>query len=326
MQIFKSKKQSAPCMVIFITLLVLGAVGCTGGRGKGVNPYDYGNPEYKSMKDIPEAHDEVMAFKDPPTPEIPDRTADEYEALGDAMLKKGSLHIAFLQYERSLEKQPDNIRVAYKIGKAYLMGNKMEEAEQQFWKVLEKDPQHASAWEGMGRVYFARQAYHEAEGYFFKALTIEKGLWRSHNFLGYIYDAQGHQSLAAKQYVEALAIRPRQGSIYNNLGVAFSMDGRYLEAAEAFQAAIKMNYTEPKVYNNLGLALAKLELYDQALEVFIKGVGEAQAYNNMGCIYLNDGDYANAIASFEKAIEIEPHYYVKAGKNLQKAKKAAQNM
>jgi hypothetical protein len=39
---------------------------------------------------------------------FPEMTSDEYERLGDALLSRGKLHIAYLQYERSLKINPNN--------------------------------------------------------------------------------------------------------------------------------------------------------------------------------------------------------------------------
>jgi len=46
------------------------------------------------------------------------------------------------------------------------------------------------------------------------------------------------------------------------------------------------------------------------------------AYNNLGCVYLKQGEFDKAISCFEKAIEINPTFYIKAGENLRKARVA----
>jgi tetratricopeptide (TPR) repeat protein len=72
----------------------------------------------------------------------------------------------------------------------------------------------------------------------------------------------------------------------------------------------------------LGLVLARLERYQQAFEAFRQESNEAQAYNNLGCVYLNEGKYKKAISCFEKAIAVSPGFYVKANQNLKKARMA----
>jgi tetratricopeptide (TPR) repeat protein len=64
--------------------------------------------------------------------------------------------------------------------------------------------------------------------------------------------------------------------------------------------------------------------YQEALEVFKKSGDEASAHNNLGCVYMADGKYKEAIEAFEKALEIKPGFYLKAYENLKKAKAAYQ--
>ena len=66
--------------------------------------------------------------------------------------------------------------------------------------------------------------------------------------------------------------------------------------------------------------MANLGRYDEALEAFKVAGAESRAYNNIGCIYLGKGMFEEAVECFEKAIELEPGYYAKAGDNLKKAK------
>ena len=86
-------------------------------------------------------------------------TANEYERLGDALLQKGNLHIAYLQYERSLQRDPNNIRVEYKKGLALLKGKQYDEAVKQFESVLKKKSDYVLAYEGLGRAYFYKKDY-----------------------------------------------------------------------------------------------------------------------------------------------------------------------
>ncbi len=52
---------------------------------------------------------------------LPEITSDEYEKLGDALSRKGNLHLAYMQYEKSLQLKPGNIRAEYKKGRALLL-------------------------------------------------------------------------------------------------------------------------------------------------------------------------------------------------------------
>jgi tetratricopeptide (TPR) repeat protein len=250
---------------------------------------------------------------------LPEITADEYEHLGDALLKKRNLHIAYLQYERSLQRNPNNIRVEYKKGLTLLAGGKYDDAIGQFKTVLEKKPGYVPAYEGLGRAYFYKKDYVGSENFFRLAVSMEPKLWKVHNYLGNIYDFQTKYETAIGEYKSAIAVNPKAGFVYNNLGVSYSMAGQYRQAVKAFNKAIEYKYAKSKVYNNLGIALSNLKRYNQALEAFRKGGTEAQAYNNLGVVYLKQGKFEQASDCFEKAIRIDPKFYVIANENLKKA-------
>ena len=98
--------------------------------------------------------------------------SDEYERLGDTLLRRGKLHIAYLQYERSLKVNPNNLRAEYKKGLALLLKKKNDAAIEQFYVVLEKDRNFALAYEGIGRALLNKKKYSEAEINFQKTLQI----------------------------------------------------------------------------------------------------------------------------------------------------------
>ncbi len=257
---------------------------------------------------------------------LPKLTADEYERLGDALLQKGNLQIAYLQYERSLQRNPGNIRVEYKEGLALLVGKKYDSAVRQFKAVLKKKSDYVPAYDGLGRAYFYKHDYVKAEKYLRRAVDMNPKLWEAHNYLGNIYDFQKKNEAAVREYRSAIAINPNAGFVYNNLGVSYSMTGQQRKAIEAFNRAIESKYATSKVFNNLGIALSNLGRYNEALEAFEKGGTEAQAYNNLGVVYLKHGKFKQASDCFEKAINIDPKFYTIANENLKKARMSSSQL
>ena len=248
--------------------------------------------------------------------------AVKYESLGDIYFEKNNLHKAFLQYEKSLKLQPDNISVLYKKALCLAAGRRNEEAVKEFKALIKKKPDYALAYQGLGRAYFQTEEYEEAEIHFRKALGLDSTLWKAHNFLGIIYDRQKKQGNAVKAYNAAIALIPRNGLLYNNLGVSFYKAGAFDKAVEAFNKAVENGYTDDKVHNNLGLALSKAGRYRNAWEAFRQAGDEPAAFNNLGCGLLEQGAYDKAIRCFERAIKINPKLYPIASENLQKARMA----
>ncbi len=244
----------------------------------------------------------------------------ELEQLGDSLRERGELRMAFVQYEKALKLRPDNPMLIYKEGMLSLVADRTEDALKEFSKALTIDPGLAPACDGMGQAYFRKGEIEKAQNAFYKAVKLDPTLWNSWNKLGLIHDRQGLHKQAIQEYLLAIELRPRDGALYNNLGVSYTYNQEYDAAIAALNRAIDLNYTEKKVYNNLGLALGQTQRYDASLEAFRKAGSEAQAMNNLGVVYLIQNNLTKAIQSFEKAIELEPAYYVTAGENLKKAR------
>jgi tetratricopeptide (TPR) repeat protein len=305
---------------LIINFMMFAFLGCA-SRPVSLQPViESGNPFKKQListsgAPLTGAGNDAEAFRT-----LPEMTGDEYERLGDALLNKGNLHIAYIQYEKSLQRNPNNIRVECKKGLALLAGEKYGDAIRQFETVLKKKPGYVPACEGLGRAYFYKKDYVEAEKYFRRAVDMDPKLWKAHNYLGNIYDFHKKPETAIGEYKSAISVNPKAGFVYNNLGVSYSMAGQYRQAVKAFNKAVEFKYSKRKVYNNLGVALSNLKRYDQALEAFRKGGTEAQAYNNLGVVYLKHNKIKQAYDCFEKAIKIDPKFYIIANENLKKTR------
>ena len=92
------------------------AGGCTTGKGFKLS-IETGGSEQKNM-----GVEQQTSFVSDETKPLPEITGDEYEQLGDTLLSKGNLYLAYVQYEKSLKLNPGTTRVEYKKGLALLLG------------------------------------------------------------------------------------------------------------------------------------------------------------------------------------------------------------
>lgn len=281
-------------------------------------------PELKSTaKGDLNSYDRMKAANDAgeTVSNLPEMNAGSHEALGDAMMAQGDFQSAYNHYKKALDMGAgsDRSRLEYKQGLAFLYAGKHDAAMSHFEAVLDHDPDYAAAYQGIGRIYLKRGDLEKAKAQFQRAVTLDSDLWQSQNYLGTIYDREGAWDEAVNAYKSALAVKPREGSVLNNLGTSYLLSGNNDLAAEMFELAIQDGFTENRVFNNLGLALARAGRFDEALQAFKTAVGEAAAYNNLGCVHLQDGRYRMAIECFEKAITLDPKFYVTASDNLKKA-------
>ena len=248
---------------------------------------------------------------------LPALSCNEYEQIGDLNLKRYRLSVAFVNYERASKCGGEKTRLEYKKGLVNLYGKIYDDAIVQFNTVLQKDPQNSLAHEGLGIAYFQKANYIYAERNFWKAIEYNPSSWKSHNFLGVIYDYEHKHKKAIKRYQAAINIKPEKAALYNNLGLSFYLSGQYKKAYQELKQATKLDSSSDRIQNNLALVLTKLMDYDKALIVFKNAGNLAQAYNNLGCVYLAEGRKKEAIRNFQKALESRPQFYEIANENLE---------
>jgi Flp pilus assembly protein TadD len=247
-----------------------------------------------------------------------DLTAAEYERLGDIYLGKGDPINTFTHYEKSLQKDPHNTRIHYKKGLLFLIEGMNNDAIASFDKVLEKEPGNALAHRGLGQAYFQLKQNDKAKEHLLKAVSLDNSLWNAHNLLGIINDSEKNHQLAIAEYEKALETKKNNGIVHNNMGLSYAMAGNYQGAIDSYNRAIREGYTDNKVFNNLGFALFMTGKKREAFEAFKKGGDEAQAFNNLGSMYLVAGDHEKAKKCFEDAIVLKPAFYETANENLKK--------
>jgi Flp pilus assembly protein TadD len=307
------------CSRFLLIFLVVALMGCA-SRNTPQTQLIRQASEYRQMMDRQKASADEEALK-----KVPPLTAEGYEKLGDQYFLQGKPDIAFKNYYEALRLEPGQIRVRYKIGRLFLEKRIQEEAEKEFQGILEKNPDYALAHDGLGRVYFSQNKLSEAEKEFSRAIQLDSSLWQAYNFLGIIYDRQKEFKKAFAHYQKAIALQPNVGILYNNLGISLFLKGEYDASLEALIEGEKLDPNNKRILNNLGLLLCKKGRFQEAFETFKRSGSEASAYYNIGCFYLIEKKYKEAIQSYQKAIDAKPEFYVEAYEKMNKAKAALAN-
>lgn len=254
---------------------------------------------------------------------IPEMNEEGYEKWGDYYMEQGNYGKAYMQYYKALKLKPEHTGIRDKIARIYLKKGMAEQASTEFRNILSYDPDNARAFEGLGRAYLKMDMLEEAEKNFRQAVKFDPELWQAYNFLGIIHERRGMYDRAIEDYKIAVSLQPKKASLFNNLGMAFYSIGEYEKAVNSFNLALKTEPSNARILNNLAMALCRLERYDEAVEVFERAGGRASAYNNIGYIYMVEGKSSEAVRAFEKAIESNSRFYVKAYENMMNAKPAS---
>lgn len=96
-----------------------------------------------------------------------------------------------------------------------------------------------------------------------------------------------------------------------NLAISFHNQKNISEAIKAYRHVIEMDPNFFEAYNNLGLIYLEMGDYDNSLKTLKEAIeinpNYEKALNNLGIIYYLKGDNKKAMEVFQKAIEINPN-------------------
>jgi len=125
------------------------------------------------------------------------------------------------------------------------------------------------------------------------------------------YEAQGDWPKAQETLQKAIEKKPEDPRLHNELGFVYRKRGYYDLAVTEYNKAIKLDPYYIEAFYNRGTLFYTIGEIDKAKTDFEKVISVdknfAQAFNNLGLIYqLFIKNFDEALASYKKAIEIEP--------------------
>ena len=148
----------------------------------------------------------------------------------------------------------------------------------------------------------------------YKAL-IEKrpDLAAPQNLLATILDEKGELELAETHYKKALEIDSSFVPALNNLAYLYARQNKDLNTAlDLAQRAKEKSWNSPAVLDTLGWVYYKKELYDSAITEFKGSIekysGNPMFHYHLGLAYNKKWDYANAVKSLNKALELDTNF------------------
>jgi protein O-mannosyl-transferase len=171
-----------------------------------------------------------------------DCTVDNVNAhlnLGNALLQKGRVNDAIVQYQQALQIEPDYAQVHYNLGNAFLQKGSMDDAITQYQEALRFDPGYAQADNNLGYALLQKGNVDNAIAHYQSALQIDPDYAEAHNNLGYALLQKGSVDEAIIHFQKALEIQPDYAQAHNNLGNALLRKGKVDEAKIQFQKALQ---------------------------------------------------------------------------------------
>jgi Flp pilus assembly protein TadD/transglutaminase-like putative cysteine protease len=128
------------------------------------------------------------------------------------------------------------------------------------------------------------------------------------NELGLAQLRLGQFDDAASSFRKQIAVNPYDEHAYDYLGITLQQQRKYDEAAETFRKQIGVNPLDPIAHAALGALFLEQHKYADAVPELDKASvlmpDNAGIQVSLGQAYLNTGDKENALAAFQKGVEL----------------------
>jgi tetratricopeptide (TPR) repeat protein len=232
--------------------------------------------------------------------------------LGVMRLGAGDVRGAAEQFERLAAADPSDADAQIRVGEALLQQNRPADAVAYLERAATLRPRDPAPLRALANVDKHRGDLASAAERYRKALAIEPHDDVSRNNLATLYARQGDRERALAEYQRALAENPHATQIHLNLAsLLFSM-GRLDDAAAHLHEAVNIDPGDPKAYVTSGAILMQFKDYPNAARMFRAAIrlnrDSYEAFNLLGVALVAQGNTAEAIYNFGRAIDLKPDY------------------
>ncbi len=237
---------------------------------------------------------------------------------GNQELAAGNNDAALALFVKSLNLQPNNAELLSKVGLIHANKHNLNLAEEAYRLALKQQADNIAALTGLGLVLIQQHQREQALPLLKSALNKDPSCWRCANGLALLYDQQQQYATALTYYQRALKILPHSAQLLNNRGYSHYLAGHWAEAEHDYREALRLEDNYSPALQNLALLQTRQGKTQEALLTFQKATDKASAYNNIGYIFMLDGNYGDAEQYLEQAISLSPVYHTEAFANLNK--------
>ena len=152
-----------------------------------------------------------------------------------------------------------------RTGSAKFSSGDYEAAKNDFEKAVEKNPNDAEAQNSLGQALVRLGRVAEAVPHFERASTLVPDKWAYHFNLAHAVGELGQWDRAVTEYRTALRSFPSDYATQFNLAMALYKRGDLNAAVPEFQKAIALAPAEPSFHFSLGMTLEKLGRVNEAI-------------------------------------------------------------
>ncbi len=254
--------------------------------------------------------DAFLASYIPATSIEPDVTEDERERVQEllALIGEGSFDEAITRIAR-LRTDASTAVYEFLLGNIHFQADRLDEAAAAYLEAVRKYPNFRRAWKNLGLIRVKQQDFASALPALSKVIELGGGDGRTYGLLGFGYASTGDSIAAESAYRMAILLDPGTIDWKMQLGRALFMQQRYADAAALVGRLIEQNPAEPNLWilqANAFIGLGEPRRAAENYEMVDKlGASTVDTLNMLGDIYINEGLFDAAVATYDRAMELD---------------------
>lgn len=211
--------------------------------------------------------------------------------------------------DSALQEEPSNIELLKLAGLTYTNLEHWSKACRFFESVIKYSPEDATSTFYLAKCCENLRDYISAKNYYIKVIELRPEYGEAYQSLCLILIKLKDSALAIKYADDAIKIFPDE-YIYDFIKGTAQMDSKnFLEAMSSLLSAHKKAPLKPEIMNSLGTCYMALNDVNNALATYQKALEidnkNAMAYFNIGSVYQVKQEHEKAIEYLEKAVEID---------------------
>jgi tetratricopeptide (TPR) repeat protein/TolB-like protein len=230
-----------------------------------------------------------------------------------------NLERAISLFNRALERDPRYALAHAGLGEAYWRLSRFSRkpehvalAEQHCRRALEIDPLVAQAWVTMGIIHAGTGKAEEAVVDLQHALDRDPRNTDAYRELANAYGRLGRVEDARATYHRAIELNPDYWVNYSYFGAFLLRRNNPSEAEQVYRKALELVPDNTRVWSGFGLALYLQSKFAEAKQAWQKSLElfpTSTAASNLATQQFDEGRYADAARTFERALKIDDRDY-----------------